>query len=1015
MKNADIKRFLADIKNPSNEFRPAPFWFWNHRLDEKELLHQIDEMAEQGLGGFVMHARHGLHTPYLGSEWMQLTEKCCEKAEKMGLWAWLYDEENWPSGVVGGRLLDDFPQFRMSQIFISDQTRTEGGKEFSWQPERGEGLLYILACRDDLDDWEERLEKMIDLSTSYEEGKGLVCSLPAGMWRVIAFGKAIYRGSFAGGYLDVFNRAATEKFIEYTHAVYTERVGRFYGRCLKGVFTDEPSMYRSTVERSVQWTDSLPEVFEERHGYPLARALLAQFEETGPRMVKYRNDFFETATVLYRENYFRPLFEYCEKHNILSIGHVDFEGEYLSQIREQGDFFETAKYMHWGGCDTLTDTTWPRPGYSTNNLLGVKFASSAAHLLGKPRVMDEAFGVASGWDLNLSTIRWLADWQVAMGANYFIPHAAYYSLEGFRKWECPPDEFYHNPYWKYYRLFTDYLSRLCYLFSNGRHRARVALLSPVAAARGLLQARKLPHSTAYPSEDTSAAGQIQNTLEKVSEALLRHQFDFDLLNEEILQKAEIHKGTDGITRLAVKGRDGGVLEDFELLVLPAAKVISRKTMDKLGEFARLGGKIVFVGGLPEAYTETGIDSSASTAAEGLLRDFPDTVANVKTVGEEFIRALESRVVRDVEAGAAPDFIYLRYEKEEGTCFLLFNTSREESFEPPEITLRASGFPCLVDAETGEINPLEALPHNDNDVTRLRLAFAPQQSRVVLISKRQPDIPAFAKAQAARLQPIEFKDNWTFRLDSDNYLPLADWSLKTRGWSDGHGWLNYHHSYETDFNVKDLPESLYLLADGVMRQERYHGYQISPAEIEVNGRKIDEFREGTHYDRLVPEAEIAHLINLGTNTIRVHTRGGMAEAAAMRQPLVLAGRFALEKEGENWLIAAPRTAQTTGSWAEQGYPFFSGSASYEQTLTIPDEYSGKPLRLVFEGIADLVDVRVNGRQAGVRAWPPWEIPVGEFIMAGENRFAFKVTNTLHNLFMCDPRASGLIASIRIETY
>ena len=363
-------------------------------------MRQIDEMAEQGLGGFVINARFGLHTRYLADEWMQLTEKCCEKAEKMGLWAWIYDEENWPSGVVGGRLLEDCPQFRMSQIFISDQTNAEGGKQFSWQPEKGEGLLYILAFREDVDDWEERLEQMIDLSASYEEGKGLVCSLPAGTWRVVAFGKTIYRENFSGGCLDVFNRAATEKFIEYTHRPYTERVGRFYGRCLKGYFTDEPSMYYSSNEHSVQWTDSLPETFEGRHGYPFARALLAQFEETGPRTVKYRNDFFETATALYRENYFRPLFEYCEEHNILLIGHVNSEGEYLSQMREQGDFFEAAKYLHWGSCDCLFESGWPVPEVFSDNVLAVKFAASAAHLLEKPRVMDEAKTLPFGavWD-----------------------------------------------------------------------------------------------------------------------------------------------------------------------------------------------------------------------------------------------------------------------------------------------------------------------------------------------------------------------------------------------------------------------------------------------------------------------------------------------------------------------------------------------------------------------------------------------------------------------------------------
>jgi hypothetical protein len=60
---------LESFSNPSNEFRQAPFWFWNHRLDKATLEWQIGQMHEKGLGGYVMHARHGLMTPYLSDEW----------------------------------------------------------------------------------------------------------------------------------------------------------------------------------------------------------------------------------------------------------------------------------------------------------------------------------------------------------------------------------------------------------------------------------------------------------------------------------------------------------------------------------------------------------------------------------------------------------------------------------------------------------------------------------------------------------------------------------------------------------------------------------------------------------------------------------------------------------------------------------------------------------------------------------------------------------------------------------
>jgi hypothetical protein len=1009
MKKKKSETFSVQFRNPSNAFRPAPFWFWNHRLEEKELLRQMDEMAAHGLGGFVMHARHGLRTPYMGAEWMECVEKCCEKAEKMGLWAWLYDEENWPSGPVGGRLFENHPEYRMSQIYISDETRADGGK-FAWQPRVGDALLYILAYREDTADWSARLEHVVDLTSKYNPSKGLKCALPKGKWRVVAFSKTIYTGYFAGGYIDVFNREATREFIRMTHEVYTDRVGEYYGRCLKGIFTDEPSMYYSGVDRSVPWTTALPAEFEKEHGYPYRKIILALFEDTGAGTVKFRNDFMSTVTRLYRDNFLKPIHDYCEKHGILLIGHVNSEGEFLSQIREQGDFFETAKYLHWGGCDTLFDNTWPKPDTS-NNLLGTKFASSAAHLLGKPRVMAEAFGVAAGWQLTLCRLKWLGDWQAAMGVNYFLPHAAYYSLEGFRKWECPPDESYHNPYWKYYKLFADHLGRLCQVFSNGRHRARTALLSPVAAARGLLRAGRLYYFTSKPDDNNKGAYDVQFMLEAVSETMLRNQFDFDLINEELIQKARVSKNADGNAVLEVRDKKGKLLEDFEMLVLPAAKVISKKTITKLREFAGKGGRIVFVGGTPSAFTETGADADAEAAVKALVADYPRTVAAVQTPGEEFVQALKAGVQRDVEVGNAPDFVYLKYEKKEGVYFLLFNTSEDKRFEPSEIALRAAGHPYLFDTETGDISALEPKKH-DGEGTVIHLSFAPRQTHVVLVSKERLGFPAVVERKASGLKPIEFADRWKFNLDSDNYLPLSTWTMSSVSTADKRGWLSYHHHFTTTFDVKDVPAKLYLLADGLMRQEIYGGHGVAPVQIMINGAKVEGLGEGTHYDRLVPEADVAGLVKPGKNTIEIQTKGGMHEAATVTQLMYLAGKFSLDKEGDAWAIVAPRAALATGSWAEQGYPFFSGHASYEQTISIPAEYVGKPLRVVFENVAETVEVWVNGECVGVRVWAPWELPVERFVKAGDNTFVFKVTNTLYNVFRNEPRASGLIGRVRL---
>ena len=42
-----------------------PFWFWNDRLDEREVRRQIHEMADKEVKGFFIHPRQGLEQPYL--------------------------------------------------------------------------------------------------------------------------------------------------------------------------------------------------------------------------------------------------------------------------------------------------------------------------------------------------------------------------------------------------------------------------------------------------------------------------------------------------------------------------------------------------------------------------------------------------------------------------------------------------------------------------------------------------------------------------------------------------------------------------------------------------------------------------------------------------------------------------------------------------------------------------------------------------------------------------------------
>ena len=89
--------FESLFRTPDSSFKDAPFWSWNCRLEPGELRRQIGIFKEMGMGGFFMHPRIGLKTPYLSQEFMDCVGVCIDEARKKGLLAYLYDEDRWPS------------------------------------------------------------------------------------------------------------------------------------------------------------------------------------------------------------------------------------------------------------------------------------------------------------------------------------------------------------------------------------------------------------------------------------------------------------------------------------------------------------------------------------------------------------------------------------------------------------------------------------------------------------------------------------------------------------------------------------------------------------------------------------------------------------------------------------------------------------------------------------------------------------------------------------------------------
>jgi hypothetical protein len=105
--------------------------------------------------------------------------------------------------------------------------------------------------------------------------------------------------------------------------------------------------------------------------------------------------------------------------------------------------------------------------------------------------------------------------------------------------------------------------------------------------------------------------------------------------------------------------------------------------------------------------------------------------------------------------------------------------------------------------------------------------------------------------------------------------------------------------------------------------------------------------------------------------------------------------------------APDQATFTelGSWSSNSNPgikYFSGTASYEQSLSASASWfvKGQRLEIDLGAVKNLAEVLVNGKSAGILWKAPFRIDITDLLRPGANRLAIRATNLWQNRLIGD---------------
>ncbi|MBX3594133.1 glycosylhydrolase-like jelly roll fold domain-containing protein [Sphingomonas sp.] len=111
--------------------------------------------------------------------------------------------------------------------------------------------------------------------------------------------------------------------------------------------------------------------------------------------------------------------------------------------------------------------------------------------------------------------------------------------------------------------------------------------------------------------------------------------------------------------------------------------------------------------------------------------------------------------------------------------------------------------------------------------------------------------------------------------------------------------------------------------------------------------------------------------------------------------------------------ASATFATLKSWSvsdDPGIRYFSGTARYSKSVSLGDLRTGGRLLLDLGRVANVAEVFVNGRSAGIAWKAPYRVEIGGLVRKGENRIEIAVANLWRNRLIGDlqPGANGQFA-------
>lgn len=215
---------------------------------------------------------------------------------------------------------------------------------------------------------------------------------------------------------------ATQRFLAVTHERYAAAIGEHFGKTVRAIFTDEPSLamyHQPRAKGDNSWRFLWSEPLNQALGGDFQKRLAAE----GSKIAESRlwRDYWAAYSRVFHDAWTQPIARWCQAHNIAMSGHLLGESDFGSHVSYYGSLRRQLGEFQIPGIDEINTR------YEVERCEAMTLAAIAEYP-GRER-MAEVFALGP-CHMKMETMRKMADLCAVCGVDRYVMAICPHDLKG---------------------------------------------------------------------------------------------------------------------------------------------------------------------------------------------------------------------------------------------------------------------------------------------------------------------------------------------------------------------------------------------------------------------------------------------------------------------------------------------------------------------------------------------------------------------------------------------------------